>query len=229
MEERDFFSRCLPAWGSERMEKVRNAAVAIAGSGGLGCVVSEILVRSGIGRLVLIDDGRVDIPDLNRQILFSMEDVGSAKVEAAAGKLRAISPFTEIVPVDQRIQNHEDTGDLFRSMKCAVIADCLDNFPGRFTLEKAVPEGVSLVHGGVEQDFGQITTVVRGRTPSLRELYFDTASSTAGVSVTPPVVAAIGSIMAQEVLNVLWGTPSLEGKLLIVEFADFSFFHVALQ
>ena len=50
-----------------------------------------------------------------------------------------------------------------------------------------------------------------------------------GVPVTPPVVGAIGCIMAQEVLNVLWGIPSLQGRMLIVEFGDFSFFHLALQ
>lgn len=229
MEERDFFSRCVPVWGAEKMKKVRESSVAVAGAGGLGCGVAEILVRSGIGRLVLIDYGKVDVPDLNRQILFSMEDIGKSKVAAAAEKLRGISPFTEVVPVERLIQEHEGCNVLLRDMMCAVVADCLDNFPGRFALERAMPEGASLVHGGVEQDYGQVTTVVKGKTPSLRELYFDSAVSTAGVSVSPPVVSALGSIMAQEVLNVLWGVPSLQGKMLIVEFRDFSFFHLALQ
>lgn len=228
-EEREYFSRCTPVWGPERTQKVREAAVAVAGTGGLGCTVAEILVRSGIGRIVLIDKGRVDIPDLNRQILYSMDDVGKVKVEAAAGKLREISTFTEVVPVVREIVGPGDVAVLLRDMKCSVVVDCLDNFPGRFALEAGMPEGMSLVHGGVERDYGQITTVVRGKTPTLTELYSDTASSAPGVSVTPPVVVTAGGIMAQEVLNVLWGSPSLQGRLLVVEFSDFSFFYIPLH
>ena len=104
------------------MQLIREGAVAVAGAGGLGCAVSEILVRSGIGRLVLIDDGRVDVPDLNRQILYSMEDVGKTKVDAAAEKLRGICPFTEIIPVERKIEDRNEDARLFREMKCTVIA-----------------------------------------------------------------------------------------------------------
>lgn len=104
----------------------------VAGVGGLGATVAQLLARAGVGRLYLVDEGRVDWPDLNRQTLYGEGDVGRAKIDVAVARLAAINSKVEVIPLSGRI----DEAFVFPA-GVEVVVDCLDNWPSRFSLHRS--------------------------------------------------------------------------------------------
>jgi len=230
MEEFDkIFSRNILAWGQEKQQILSDACILVAGVGGLGCTVAEILVRSGVGKLIILDNGIVDEPDLNRQILYTLDDLGKVKVDVAAEKLSAIHKQSTIVPINRRIEEDTTLFETLWQYELHGIADCFDNFSSRFVLEQLLKEDMFLVHGGVEKDYGQITTIKKNRTRMLKELYPNVEDPDSPLPVCPQIVSCVASMMTYEVLNNLWDTPQLMNTLLIVELSDFSFSKIQLH
>ncbi len=213
MSEIDVFARNRAFWGNERQELLAGKSLFVAGMGALGCVVSEILVRCGIGEIVIADRGIVDPPDLNRQSLYTLNDLGRSKVDCAAGRLRTLTGQTRVVPAKVSIGDDDIAGLLAR---CDGVADCLDNFPSRFALEDVLPGGTFMISGGLLGDYGQLTTILPGRTARLRDLFTRPDNTGKVVPVVPPIVFAVGSFMAQEILDSLGGNPQLAGVILAV-------------
>ena len=219
----EIFQQNIQFWGEEKQKILSDSSVLIAGMGGLGCAAAEILTRAGIGKLILIDNGIVEASNLNRQILFDVCDIGNPKVDVAKRKLQAINPElkvetiqTDIIDLKQAHLPHF-TG----------IADCLDNFATRFKLEKLMQSHQFLVHGGVKNDFGQITTIKIGVTQTLKEIY-PGVHIPVTVPIIPQTATAIGSLMVQEIINNLFDKPQLINKMLILELVDFSMFKVKI-
>ena len=98
------YARQVLHWGEEKQKQIAEATVLIAGVGGLGATVSQLLVRAGIGKLYLVDDGILDWPDLNRQVLYGEADIGQKKLQLASERLRAINSATEISLIEGRIE-----------------------------------------------------------------------------------------------------------------------------
>jgi molybdopterin-synthase adenylyltransferase len=226
MVHTEIFARNTLFWGEQKQQRLTESAVLVAGVGGLGCVVAELLVRAGVGQLILLDYGVVDEPDLNRQALYTMHDLGKPKVDTASRKLLVMTGLTEIIPLNLTI--NADLPASLAQYRFDGIADCLDNFQSRFYLEAALHDDLFLVHGGVRADYGQITTIIKHRTQPLKDLYADQAEAVAPIPVSASIVFCVGSLMAQEVLNNLWQTPELVNQLLVVELADFSFSKIQL-
>lgn len=222
MERREVFSRNLGVWGADHQARLEQATILIAGVGGLGGFVAEILVRSGVGCLILVDDGIVDPPDLNRQILYTRADLDRPKVEAATERLSAIHGLTRIIPVNKRISDGGMSLSDWYSGEVDGLMDCLDNYSSRYGLELMLTGGMFLVHGGVQEDYGQVTTIQRGRTPSLASLFANAVDSPDPPAVCPQAVACIGSIMSYEAINNIRGRPGLMNRLLIIELSDFT-------
>src|SRR5512142_3321144 len=88
----------LAGFGPAAQEKLKRASVLVIGAGGLGCPALLYLAAAGGGRIVIVDDDRVDVSNLQRQVLFSTADAGELKVEAAARRLRALNPLLAIEP-----------------------------------------------------------------------------------------------------------------------------------
>ncbi len=222
----DVFLRNKLYFGSE-FERLRSSCVAIMGVGALGCVVAEILVRSGIGRIVLVDRGIVDAPDLGRQSLYSISDIGKHKAEVARKKLLEMTETAEIEGYIRDV-NAGGLGELVKDAD--VWVDCLDNYRSRFALEEQMPDGAILVHGGVERDFGQIVSLKKGETPTLKELY-STLNDSSGKPLPVSTSAAflVASIMAEETIKCTLGKPALMGKMLVVELSDFRFNFIRLS
>ena len=82
----DRYARQVIHWGEENQQKIADAVIMIAGVGGLGATVSQLLVRAGVGKLYLVDDGIVDWPDLNRQLLYGEGDIDREKLPLAEGE-----------------------------------------------------------------------------------------------------------------------------------------------
>lgn len=223
----ELFSRHLAFWGEEKQQILAKSTIVVAGVGGLGCTVAQILVRAGIGTLILLDHKSIDRPDLNRQALYTLEDLGKLKVEVASQKLSSMNPLTRLIPLECSIIDPQFSQMLGRYTFDG-IADCLDNYSSRFALESILKEQQFLVHGGVQEDYGQLTTIVKQQTPFLKDIYYGVRSEEKVIPVCPQIVFCLGSLMAYEVQKNLWNEPELRNTLLVVELSDFSFSKIPL-
>jgi molybdopterin synthase catalytic subunit len=210
------YARQVLQWGVEKQQQIAEATVLIAGVGGLGATVSQLLVRAGVGRLYLVDDGIIDWPDLNRQLLYGEEDIGQKKLPLAKERLRAINSDTEISLIEGRIDEHfvVPTG-------LNVVADCLDNYQSRFLLDELTPDGVFLVHGGLHGDQGQVLTLQSGQSQPLAKIFAGVCQPKGSIPVTPDNVVIIAGLMVNELFATIFDRPKLLNRCLVVGLADF--------
>ena len=204
--------------GEEGQRKLKSTSVLVVGCGGLGSPVLYYLTAMGIGRLGLCDSDKVSLPNLNRQILFTMEDIGKSKAKIARERLTELNPnlITSICDqyLDENLAEH-----LLPSYD--IIVDCLDNFKTRFILNDAcIKAKKPLIHAGIGDFYGQLMTIIPGKTPCLRCLFpkgikqEDDSSPTFGVVGTTPGI--LGTLQAIEVMKLILELPNyLEGILVV--------------
>jgi len=217
----------LPGWGAEAQARLRAATVFIAGAGGLGSPVAQYLAAAGVGTLRICDAGRVELSNLNRQLLHADRDLKRLKVRSARRTVRRVNPYVRVVPLHAVIDE--------RSVEALVgeaglILDCLDNFPTRQVLNSlAVRRSLPMIHAGVTGYCGQITFLHPPATACLacivpqsppQEL-FPILGATAGL---------LGCLEALEALKYLTGGgPLLAGRLLFCDGAAMQFQEVAIE
>lgn len=216
MTKTDRYARQTLHWGEKKQRIIEQSSLLIAGVGGLGATVSQLLVRAGIGRLYLIDDGHLDWPDLNRQILYGENDIGLAKLPLAKERLQQINSSTEIFTLPGRIDNAFRVPD-----EVDGVADCLDNYLSRFALYKATTSGTYFVHGGLNGDHGQVLTLLTGESQPLDEVFAGAVQPQGTIPVTPDNVVIIAGLMVNELFATLFGQPKLLDRCLVVSLADF--------
>ena len=211
------YARQVLHWGAEKQLQIQNSSLLVAGVGGLGATVSQLLVRAGIGHLYLVDDGVLDWPDLNRQTLYGEKDIGRAKLSLARERLNQINSATRIIELHGRID------DAFQ-VPAGVdgVADCLDNYRSRFLLYRALAAGTYFVHGGLHGDNGQVLTLLAGQSQPFDEVFAGALQPEGSIPVTPDNVVVIAGLMVNELFNVLWKTPKMLDRCLVVSLADFS-------
>jgi len=202
--------RILSETGQNRLKDTK---VFVAGAGGLGSAVSTYLVAAGIGKIKLVDEDRVELSNLNRQILHWEKDRGRRKVVSAEEKLRGLNPCCEVRGLSENI-NESNVDDL--ADDCAVIVDAADNYPTRFLLnEVAVAKNIPLFHGAVHGFYGQTTTIIPGRTACLRCI-FPEDPPPADFPVVGVSCGIIGCIQAAEVIKYVTGKGDLLANRLLM-------------
>ena len=204
----------------EGQERLRAAHALVIGAGGLGCPASLYLATSGIGKLTIADADKVDLTNLQRQILYRTENVGAVKVEAAQAALKAINPEVEVVPLHQRIK---DFSKLVASAD--VVLDCSDNFATRHALNRAcVKAKKPLVAGAAVRFDAQLMVFdLRQKTSPCYSCIFpedaeveDVQCSTMGVLA--PLTGAIGAMQAMEAIKLVAKVgASLSGRLQVFD------------
>ncbi len=217
--ELKYFKRQLPVIGEECQKKLLGSSVLVAGAGGLGSTVSELLVRAGVGEIHIVDNGIVDEPDLNRQILYDAKDIGKEKVFSAKRKLEKINGITKVFVYYEKI---DENFKLPENINIAI--DCLDNFKTRYILDSLLEErGIPLVHAGIESYFIQLTVVDRKRIKSLRDI-FPEIPDKEKIPVIGPTAVIAGALQSVEVIKHLCEIDgNLSGKLLIGDLRDYEF------
>ncbi|NUU98217.1 HesA/MoeB/ThiF family protein [Marinitoga sp. 1138] len=195
-------------------EKIRNSSIMVCGAGGLGSNVLMQISRLGVKKIHIYDNGILDEPDLNRQILYDIEDIGKKKVIAAKEKLEKINPEVKYYIYDEKIT--EDT----KFPDVDIIIDCLDNFEGRKIIDKrAFEKNIPYIHGGVEGYYGQITDIIPGKTKRLFEIFGDIEDTGETKYVVPYAVSIIASIQVSEAIKIITGDyeNALINKLMIMD------------
>jgi len=212
----------LPELGLEAQEKFAAANALVIGAGGLGAPVAQFLVAAGVGTLTLCDPDTVDLTNLQRQILYSTPDVGTAKVTAAKARLAAINPNVHIDALEARVGPSELASLVARA---DVVLDCSDNFATRHAVNRAcVAAGVPLVSGAAIRFDGQVAVFDTRNpdSPCYHCLFGEgeelEATRCAVMGVFAPVVGIIGATQAAEALKLIAaaGLP-LAGRLLLLD------------
>ncbi len=210
----------LPEIGAAGQQRLLDSRVLIIGMGGLGSPVALYLAAAGVGHLALADYDRVEPSNLQRQIIHGHADIGELKTESARRSLASINPALETtcLPYEQ------DPTELARQVELAdAVVDCSDNFPTRFLLNRMTWKAKTpLVSGAAIRWDGQLATFDAGvaGSPCYRCLYQDDGSDGANCAlegVVAPLVGVIGTMQAQETVNVLLGKPALVGRLLLFD------------
>jgi len=203
----------IPGFGEEGQKKLKAAKVFLAGAGGLGSPISIYLAVAGVGYIKIVDKDKVELSNLNRQILFWDRDINRFKADVASEKLRAINPYIKVDSVKEAITD-ENVLDLVGDAD--IIVDGMDNFPTRFVLNRAaVKLKIPFVHGAIHGLEGRVTTIIPGKTPCLRCIYPEVPPPEVFpvIGVTP---ALIGLIEATEVIKYLTGIGNLLKNQLLV-------------
>ena len=224
----EFYSRqmILRELGRKGQRKLAKSRVAVVGLGGLGTVSSLYLALSGVGCLRLIDQDTVELHNLHRQVLYTLDDLHYPKVEVSAKRLKKINPLVKVEPVPENV-NANNVEKLLSGIDCVV--DGLDNMRTRYLVNRAcVKLGVPYVFGAAIGMEGNLSVFAPPETPCLECVLPNIEDSDVltcdvrGVlGVTPGI---IGTMQAMETIKVLSGMGSaLKGKLMICDFSDMYF------
>ncbi|MEM0975983.1 MAG: HesA/MoeB/ThiF family protein [Pseudomonadota bacterium] len=208
--------------GGLGQQKLKAARVLVVGAGGLGSPILQYLAAAGVGRLGFIDDDVVSVSNLQRQVLFTEDDLDLPKVFAAEKRLGALNPHLDLRPYNRAL-TEEIAAELFADYD--IVVDGTDSFATRALVNKTcVDLKMPLISGAISQWEGQVTVVDQTRnTPCMACLFPKepapgTAPSCAEGGVLGALPGIIGSIMAAEVVKVITGAGDpLYGRMLIYD------------
>jgi molybdopterin/thiamine biosynthesis adenylyltransferase len=217
----------MPYIGERGQEKLKESHVLVAGVGGLGCLSSFYLTCLGIGHLMIIDHGSVQLSDLNRQILYNEKDVGLKKADVAYEKLSLLNSDILIESICEEITS-ENILSLMKQVQ--VVIDGTDNFEARLILNKACFEKrIPYIYGGIFGFKGKMTTFIPGKTPCIKCLYPKKEEVVPVIPVVGPIPGLIATLQVLEALKLILGLgDSLAGRLLSFngETMVFSYFDI---
>ena len=222
----------LPEVGGTGQARLLESKALVIGAGGLGSPLIMYLAAAGVGTIGVIDDDRVDLSNLQRQVVHSTERIGMAKAESARLAAAAINPDVRVIAHSERL-TADNALDLIAGYD--IVADGSDNFATRFLVNDACRlAGKTLVSAAVLRFDGQLATF-KSPGPCYRCLYPSEppegeVPTCAQAGVLGAMAGVMGTLQATEVLKELLGIgDSLSGSLLIVDALSTSFRKIRLK
>ena len=211
----------IEGFGEEGQERLKRAKVFVAGAGGLGSPVLMYLMAAGVGTVRIVDHDRVELSNLNRQVLHWDEDIGRRKIDSALEKLKRLNQGVKIEATEEMI-TEANVSQLIAGFD--LIVDAMDNLPTRYILNKAALErNIPFFHGAIYGFEGRAMTIIPGQTACLRCLYRGVVprKKFPVIGVAP---AVIGCIQATEVIKYIVGIGELlTDRLLIYDGLNLKF------
>ena len=234
-EEKYRYSRhlLLEEVGLEGQEKLKQAKVLVIGAGGLGCPVLLYLAAAGVGTIGVIDFDTIDASNLQRQTLFSTDDVGRSKAEVAKEKLNANNPFINVIAYNEELTN-KNSLEIFSAFD--IIVDGTDNFHTRYMVNDAcLIANKPFVYGAIHKFEGQVSVFNYQEGPTYRCLFptppiAESIPSCSEVGVIGVLPGIIGTQQANEVIKIILGIGNvLSGRLLIYNALQSSFMEIKIN
>jgi|SRR5690625_844071 len=221
--------RRLPEIGDGGAARLAAARVAVVGAGGLGSTVIPYLAAAGVGRIDVFDDDVVELSNLNRQIIHSVEAIGQPKIETAIAAGRRVAPEVEVV--GHRVHLDENFADVVGAVNPDIVVDGSDSFDTRFVVDAGAARlQVPVVFGALMQWSAQITVFdsagVYGPAVRLTDVFPDTADTRATpgcaeMGILGSVAGMVGTMLATETVKLITGAGKpLTGRMLIVDTLD---------
>lgn len=222
-EELERYNRqmLMPEFGLAGQEKLKNAKILVIGCGGLGSPILLYLTAAGVGTLGIVENDKIDISNLQRQILYSSTAVGQEKISETVKRLSALNPLVKIDQYPTRL-SAENALDIIKDYD--IIIDGTDNFPTRYLVNDAcVMLNKPFVYGAIHRFEGQVAVFNHKNSATYRDLFPtppppEQAPNCAEAGVLGVLPGIIGSMQALEAIKVITniGEP-LSGKLLVLD------------
>lgn len=218
----------LPDFGIEAQNRLRESSVLVIGAGGLGAPLLLYLAAAGVGHIGILDFDTVSLSNLQRQVLYSVHDVGHSKAALAAQRLKALNPDIRVTVHNEALSRHNA---LQLIQPYQVVVDGTDNFPTRYLAnDAAVLTGKTYIYGSIYRYEGQVSVFNAllpdgSRSINYRNLYPqpphpDAVPNCAEGGVLGVLPGIIGSMQANETIKILSGTGRpLIGKLFLFDAA----------
>ncbi len=213
----------LPQMGEEGQKMLQCSRIFLAGLGGLGSISAYYLAAAGVGRLRIVDKDRVELGNLNRQLLHFTDDIGEPKAESAKKKLQRLNPHCRVESLHEAIT--EENGEVLVG-DARLIVDGTDNLNTRRILNRvSLKKRIPFFFGGVDGLTGMATTFIPGKTPCFECLFPHGTADKGPPGVLGPLPGIIGALQALAVINFLVGVNDglLEGRMLYVDGATMKF------
>ncbi|MFZ4125929.1 MAG: HesA/MoeB/ThiF family protein [Rickettsiales bacterium] len=207
----------LPEIGEAGQQKLVSAHVLVIGAGGLGSALIPYLAAAGIGHIGIIDDDRVELSNLARQVIHETGDIGRLKVESAADRVSELNPDVRVTIYPEAL-SAENAEKMIAQYD--VVADGCDNFATRFAVNAAcVKLGKPLVSAAISGFNGQVMSIANGSACYACFMHPDApeANSCKESGVIGPLAGMIGSAQALEVVRMILGSPALVGKIAVFD------------
>lgn len=216
----------LPDFGPETQEKLKAGRILVIGAGGLGAPLLQYLTAAGVGTIGVVDFDRVDVSNLQRQVLFGTSDVGKQKSAVAIRKLRAQNPHVTFIEHNAKLDSH-NAMDILAGYD--IVADGTDNFPTRYLVNDAcVLLAKPFVYAAIYQFEGQVSVFNFDDGPNYRDLFPEPpppemVPNCAEGGVLGVLPGIIGSMQASEAIKVIAGIGQpLSGRMFLFDALSFT-------
>ncbi len=211
----------IPEVGVEGQRRLLASSVLIVGAGGLGSPAALYLAAAGVGRLGLVDHDRVELSNLQRQVLYDTDSVGTSKLASARARLAGLNPDVAVETFETRL----DSGNALEILEgWDFVVDGSDNFPTRYLVNDAcVMLGTPFAYGAILRFEGQAAVFAASDGPCYRCLFRDPpppdlVPNCAEAGVLGVLPGIVGSIQANEAIKCLTGIgETLAGRLLLID------------
>lgn len=208
----------LPEIGAKGQERIKAGKIAIIGLGALGSSMAEILARSGVGHLRIVDRDFVELTNLHRQTLYQEKDIGKPKAEVAAKRLNRLN---STVKVDPRVV-HVNAHNIERLLEgMDLLLDATDNMQTRYIMNDAcVKHHIPWIYSAALRTYGMTLTILPEQGPCLRCLWKDkpppgSMETCATTGILPTIPRTIANIATTEALKYIVGEELREEMIVI--------------
>ncbi len=216
----------VPEIGESGQLKIKQARVLVIGAGGLGCPVLQYLAAVGVGNIGIVDFDKIELHNLHRQILYTENHIDKSKVITAKSVLENFNPHITIQTFEEKL-TLENASEIITNFD--FIVDGTDNFTTRYIInDSCVVLNKPLIYGSIFKFEGQVAVFNYKKSKNLRDLFPQPPNpedvpncSVNGVLGTLPGI--IGTLMAQEVLKLILGLPTLKNELVLFDTLNFNF------
>lgn len=222
----------LPNIGAEGQNRISKARVLIIGMGGLGAPIALYLGGAGVGKLIFVDHDKVDVSNLQRQIIYTTEDIGCFKADAAKKRVAALNPLITITAINHKLNDIE----LIQQVSLAdVVVDASDNYETRFAINRICrKEKKPLVSGAGIRVEGKVSVFRHDQedSPCYKCIFEGSivgAESCVDSGVLGPTVGLIGTIQAAEVIKILVKIKEgLSGRMVFIDLLTMTWYSTKL-
>ena len=234
-QEKIRYSRHLniPDIGLSGQIKIKASSVLIAGCGGLGSASTLYLAAAGIGKIGLVDSDVVELSNLQRQVIHSVENIDQPKVISAQNRIVGLNPNVEVEAIHDRITD-KNTDSILGEYP--IVVDATDNFETRYILNKAcVRRNIPFVYGAIFQFSGQMSVFWNIKGPCFHCVFSHTptpeySASNRGVGVIGALPGIIGALQAVEVIKMITQVgESMVGKILLYDGLETKFQDISVK